>query len=256
MEEKSKIIYKTKKSTGKTITIVFLIILLFLSLGYIGYSEYIKYQNKTKKVKKEVREEMYYSEVNTMLSQIELYNEVLKSEYPISNLNNIDNQLKLQFGILALKKNENISNYYKIEDIKEIYHNYFKQGFKAIYEDIDCPYQDDILYKLNNETYTFVDHHAHGSTSIDIDTYFVSGKIDGNKYILNTHILYSNYCNDTCSPEQSSYYSSYQDCVEEKAPIMDTRSQYNKIKEELPVTTFTFIKDKNLFRLESISLKS
>ncbi len=258
MNEKTKIVYKVKKSTGKTVTIVILVLLLLLSLGYIGYFEYMKKQDEKPLKKDGARKEMYYSEVSQMLFQIELYNEVFKSEYPISDVNKIENQLKLQFGILALKRDENIHNYYKIEDLKEMYHNYFVSGFHAIYEDIECRALDDALYKLDNErkTYTFVDTHEHGGgPSMDTDTYFVSSKIEGNHYMINTHILYSNYCNDTCGPF-SGYYSSYQDCIYSKNQVMNTKNQYHEIKDDLPITTFTFVKDKNYFRLESVEISS
>lgn len=258
MDERPKIVYKVKKSTGKTVTIVILVLLLLLSLGYIGYFEYMKNQDKKPVEKNVSREEMYYSEVDQMLSQIELYNEVFKSEYPILNVNKIENQLKLQFGILALKRDEKINNYYKIEDLKEMYHNYFISGFQAIYEDIECHALDDALYKLDNEskTYTYVDTHEHGGgPSMDTDTYYVSSKIDGDHYIINTHILYSNYCIDTCGPF-SGYYSNYQDCIHSKNQVMNTKSQYQEIKDDLPLTTFTFVKDKNYFRLESVEIES
>lgn len=258
MDERPRIVYKVKKSTGKTITIVILILLLLLLLGYIGYLEYLKRQDKKTLDKDAVSREMYYSEVDQMLFQIELYNEVFKSEYPILDINKIENQLKLQFGILALKRDENINNYYKIEDLKEMYHNYFISGFQAIYEDIECHVGDDALYKLNNEskTYTFVDTHEHGGgPSMDTDMYFVSSKIEGDHYIINMHILYSNYCNDTCGPF-SGYYSSYQDCIDSKNLVMDTKSQYHEIKDDLPITTFTFIKDSNHFLLESVEIKN
>ena len=42
MEEKTKVIYKVKKSTGKTVTILILLLLLLTALSYIGYTEYQK----------------------------------------------------------------------------------------------------------------------------------------------------------------------------------------------------------------------
>lgn len=253
MEEESRVIYKKKKSTGKTVTIVILLILLFGALFYIGYLELQNINKKDQEAKKEVRSEMYYSEVKQMLSQIELYNEVFYEFYPIKDITKIENQAKLKFALHALKKDENISNYYKIEDMKEIYLRYFKKGFQAVYENIDCPVGGHLMYQLEKGTYTYQDE-AHGGINIDIDTYFQSGKINGQKYIINTHILYSNYCSDICPNIPSGYYKTYQEAKEKKNPIMNRKSEYHEVEDEIPITIFTFTKEKNHFLLESIEI--
>ena len=256
MEEKPQVIYKIRKSTGKTVTIVILILLLVVLLGYILYTNYNEILTKKETPKVSERTEMYYSEVNTILDQIRLYNEVFKESYPIADVNKIDNQLKLQFGILALEKTENIHNYYKVDDLKEMYYNYFSHSMKVIYEDIKCPVNDKNLYDLNTETntYTEVSDHEHGMITMNADTYVTSTKIEDGKYIINTHILYSSYCNGTCSPE-GGYYKTYEDCVKSNNPVIFKTSQYDEVKDDLPVTTFTFLKEKNHFLLESVEIK-
>lgn len=255
MEEKPQVIYKVRKSTGKTVAIIILILLLLASLSYIGIIKYKELSKKNENDEKEMREEMYYSEVENILKQIDMYNQVFKSSYPIQDVNKIDNQLKLQFGILALTKTENIKNYYKIEDIKEMYHHYFVPGFEAIYENIACSAKDDDLYELNHETktYSLAGVHNHGVSSMDTDTYFISGEIKKNQYIINTHILYSNYCSEACNPD-GGYYKNYDDCIKGNDPVMYKKSHYDDIKEELPITTFTFVKDKSYYRLKNVSI--
>ncbi len=257
MEEKVKVVYKEKKSTGKTISIIILIILLLCSLSYIGYNEYQKLliDNDNNKEKVVDERELYYSEVETIMNQIDLYNYIFKEAYPINDINSIDNQLKLKFGIYALQEVENINNYYKIEDMEEMYNNYFIDGFNAIYEDIDCIAKDDVLYELNSQTKTYTEKsgHDHDNPTVDIDTYFVEGNIDNNKYIIDTHILYSNYCNGTCNPN-GGYYKSYDDAVNGTNPVTYRRSEYKDIKNNLPITTYTFIKKKGRFKLESIDI--
>ena len=121
MEEKTKVIYKVKKSTGKTVAIVILLLLLLITLSYIGYTEYQKLlkEDNTLVDENETRNELYYSEVEKIMNQIDMYNNIFKGKYPIDNVNDIDNQLKLQFGIYALQETENIHNYYKVEDIMD-----------------------------------------------------------------------------------------------------------------------------------------
>lgn len=253
MEER--IVYRKKKSTVKTVAIVILVLLLISALTYIGYEKYIEMLNNKNKEEEHSREEMYYSEVSQIMDQIDMYNNVFKSIYPIENISTIDNQLKLQFGVYALKEIEKINNYYKIDDIKEMYNNYFINGFKAIYENIECPSKDGNLYILNNDNKTYIvdDSHGHGKSTMDTNTYYLSSKIDNNKYIINTHILYSNYCTDTCNPN-GGYYKTYSECIKGEKPVAYTEKEYDTISEELPITTFTFIKEKSLFKLQSVKI--
>lgn len=255
MEEKPKIIYKVRKSTGKTVAIVILVLLLLGALSYIGYEKYLEIMENKNNVEEKAREEMYYSEVEQMMNQIDMYNHVFKSIYPMKDLNNIDNQLKLQFGVYSLKETEKIKNYYKIDDMKEMYNNYFMNGFKAIYENIECPSKDGDLYILNNDTKTYIidDSHGHGTSTMDTNTYYVSSKIDNNKYVINTHILYSNYCNDTCNPN-GGYYKTYNECIKGDNPVAYSEQEYKSVAEELPITTFTFIKEKSNYKLQSVTI--
>lgn len=256
MEEKPKIVYKTKKSTGKTVTIVILVLLLLTAVSYIGYIKYQDMLDKKTPIEEDEREELYYSEVEDIMNQIDMYNYIFKGTYPIEDINDIDNQLKLKFGIYALKETENINNYYKIEDIKEVYKNFFADGFSAVYENIECPAKDDDLYELdtNSKTYTEKGEHSHSVMTLDMDTYFVKGKIEDDKYIIDTNIVYSNYCNDTCNPE-GGYYKSYKDVTNGTNPVYYKRSDYKDSKDEFPITTYTFIKSKGRYKLESIRVK-
>lgn len=259
MEEKTKIVYKTKKSTGKTVVIVILLLLLLTSLTYIGYTEYQKLlkEDDTLVDKNTKRSELYYSEVETIMNQIDMYNTIFKGKYPINKVDDIDNQLKLQFGIYALQETENIHNYYRIEDIKEMYKNFFVDGFNAVYEDIECPAKDKPLYELSSvkKIYTEVTEHAHGSTTLDINAYFVKGSIDENIYTIDTHLVYSNYCSDTCNPN-GGYYKSYNDVVNGTNPEFYKISNYKEVKDDFPITTFTFIKQKGNYKLESIKVSN
>lgn len=247
---------KSNTSTGKSVAIFILVVLLLSALTYIGYNEYTKILSNKKVEKKVVRKDMYYKEVDEILKQIDMYNYIFSEEYPINDVNQLDNQLKLRFGVYALNSNENIDNYYSEDDLDDIYKNYFSDGFKVIYEDIKCPSKDGVLYTLNNDTKTYVkeEKHEHGTSSIDIDTYYVSDTIKGNQYIIDTNILYSNYCNEVCSPDNSGYYTSYSDAVKGGEPVIYKRNEYNDIKENLPITTFTFIKNKSHYKLKSVQI--
>ena len=65
--------------------------------------------------------------------------------------------------------------------------------------------------------------------TLDMDTYFIKGKIEDDNYIIDTHIVYSNYCNDTCNKE-GGYYKSYKDVVNGSNPVYYRRSDYKDLE--------------------------
>lgn len=251
-EENVKIIYKNKKTPGKTVTIIFLIILVFVLVSYIGYTKYQEFiMEEEREVEYIIEEELTYREVMELLEKIEDYNQNFSKYYPISNFSKIDNQEKLNFGIYMLTKYENTHNYYKVEDMKNIYKENFSGNMKVVYENIDCKNKDGVLYLLNNGTYTLDNAHEHGVEKMDIDTFYVeSSKLD-DVYQITVHILYSNYCADTCSNDKSCY-SSYQDAVSSTNRVLNSKSEYDDYKNNLKKTTFTFIKKYDSYLLKSV----
>lgn len=248
----------SNKSTGKTVAIVILVILLLCSIAYIGYNELIKIKNDNKKEEKEVvRKDMYYSEVSDLLDQIDMYNQVFKNQYPIKDINEIDNQYKLQFGIYALQQKSSVDNYYTEDDMDDVFKNYFVKNFNVIYENVRCPSDDGDLYILDNNTkkYTIDENHVHSLPTMDIKTYYVSSKIAGNEYVIDTNILYGNYCNGTCQ-YSIDLYKSYDDAVngDFNKAVTTTRRDYKEIADTLPITRFTFIKDKSHYKLKSVEV--
>lgn len=251
-EEKVKIVYKNKKTPGKTVAIVFLTIMVLLLASYIGYTKYQEItMEEEKEVENIVEEELTYSEVMDLLSKIEDYNENFSKYYPISDFRKLDNQEKLNFGIYMLTKYENTHNYYKIEDMKTVYKENFSDNLKVLYEDISCRNKDGVLYSLSNGTYTLDNTHEHGTESIDIDTFYVeSSKLD-DIYQITVHILYSNYCTGIC-PNTTACYSTYQDAVSSTNKVLDSKKEYSDYKNTLKKTTFTFVKKYDSYLLKSV----
>lgn len=254
MEEKEvKVIYKKKNSTGKTITIIILVLIVLGLLSYIGYTRYQEIMLEKEEEKTEEREELYYSEVENLLSQIEDYNEVLSKNYPITDYKELDNQEKLKFGIYLLTKYENTKNYYKTADMKQILKNYFTEDFTVVYESITCDQKDGVLYNLDNGTYTMDNSHEHGVESMRINTYYVdSNKLD-NIYKVTVNILYSNYCTGTC-PDTSEYYETWNDAKQGQNKVLDSIKEYSEKKESLKKTTFTFEKENDSYLLKNVKI--
>lgn len=251
-EEKVKIIYKNKKTPGKTVTIVFLVLMVLVLSSYIVYTKYQEVMmEEEEKEEEKIEEELTYSEVMDLLSKIEDYNQNFSKYYPISDFSKLDNQEKLNYGIYMLTKYENTHNYYKVEDMKNVYKENFSGNMKVLYEDINCRNKDGILYSLNNGTYTVDNTHEHGTESMDIDTFYVeSSKLD-DIYQITVHILYSNYCTDTC-PDTKSCYSSYQDAVSATNKVLDSKNEYSDYKNNLKKTTFTFVKKYDSYLLKNV----
>lgn len=251
-EEKVKIVYKKKKSPGKTVTIVFLTIMVLLLTSYIGYIKYQELINEEEKEEEQKEEEeLTYSEVMELLEKIQDYNQNFSKSYPISDFRSLNNQDKLNYGIYMLTKYENTHNYYKVEDMKTIYKENFSDNLKVLYEDISCKNKDGTLYSLSNGTYLFDNTHEHGIEKIDIDTFYVDSSKLNDIYQITVHILYSNYCVGTC-PTTKECYSTYQDAVSSMNKVLDSKAEYLDYKNNLKKTTFTFIKKYDTYLLKSV----
>lgn len=248
-----KIIYKTK-TTGKTILIIFLFIIVVALLSYIYFSK----ENKEETIieDKEDIVELSYSEVNYLLKRINYYNDSFSKYYPINDFSKIDNQDKLKFGINVLTEEENTKNYYKTKDLENVFDEYFISDFKIIYEDIKCDVDNLTLYNLENNTYTLTNNHEHGkNNNISMKTYYHSSTKLDNIYKLNVNILYGSYCSSDSCTNNSNYYARYKDSVNEERVITNDLENYEEIKDELPITTFTFIKEDENYLLKSVKVK-
>ena len=75
--------------------------------------------------------------------------------------------------------------------------------------------------------------------------------------------MYGNYCYGTCGPV-TGYYKSAVDSRNGENPVLGglddyyeiTEEEYQSVKDNLPVTKFTFVKDQNEnYGLESVTLE-
>lgn len=249
-----KIIYKTKNKTATTVLIILLFIIIIILFIYIFFSK-----SKKEEIVEEIEEEIVeisYSEVNYLLERINYYNDSFSKYYPISVFSKIDNQDKLKFGINILTEEENTNNYYKTRDLENVFNKYFIPEFKVIYEDINCDVDNLVLYNLENNTYTLTNNHEHGkNNNISIKTYYNSSTKLDNIYKVNVNILYSSYCNSDSCANDNNYYARYKDSVNGERVVTDNLEEYEKIKDNLPITTFTFIKENENYLLKSVKVK-
>lgn len=207
-------------------------------------------------------------EQESLLNKIDIYNSFPKivTQYPISDINSLDNATKLQF--LSQHIAERADNSFTKENLKETANNYFYNGFNFTNEDIMCGIEEHeslaiYLYNGSTGTYTYNGGddgllHGHGGAgSYRNKSYYVNGAYNESTklYTFDIKVLYADYCSDVCGP-YTKFYSDvnqnnmlYQigDVLEEFDDV------YPKIKDELPVTKYSFYKNSDgSFVLKSV----
>ncbi len=265
---------KQKSVKGFIIAIIILIIIVFGLIIYILYDKEIIFNSSNKKeiVEKNTKKEeektkkISTEEKEILLEKIKKINSFSKY-YPLTNANQIPNQevlLKLAFEIGFGKSFSEEAMTEKIKD-------YFGDGYAIKNEDIICSIDKEPFYVYNSNTnmyrYAVDSIHGHGGAGgiSEIVVNYVDGKVIKDKIIIDTKLLYSTYCSDTCGPNYA-YYASYQDALDNK-PILGqednyeneielTDQLYKTIEDKLPTTTYTFTKkDNNTYSLESVIIK-
>lgn len=253
---------KERKSKKLIIIIVVLIICLLGSISYIIYDKvFVKEQvEENKKVQETKEKETIENKVRALteeeqqqiLAQIKDYTVSLATSFPIDKDHPLSNQDALNFALVKLGT---LRNNIMESDIEKILQTYFGKNHPYKHEDINCFAGDGILYKYNSakREYIFQDTHGHGGQgSYSAEVFYIDGIVDKNKYTVNVHILYGDYCGGVCGPTLS-YYKTKKDSMNSQNPILGpyeephaiTNEEYDTIKENLPTTTFIFEKDED-----------
>ena len=243
--------------------VIITIILIICLLGSLSYIIYKKVLNETKIEQKEEAEKLkseHQSKVESraltnieqqqILIQIKDYATALVKLYPIDEQHPITNQEALNF---ALVKIGTLRNNIMESEIEKILQTYFGKNHSYKHEDINCFAGDGILYKYNSakREYIFQDTHGHGGQgTYSAEIYYINGMVEDDKYIVNVHILYGDYCGGVCGPTLS-YYKTKEDSMNSQNPILGpyedphtiTDEEYDMIKTSLPTVTFTLKKD-------------
>lgn len=253
---------KERKNKKLIIIIIVLLICLLGSISYIIYDKFfVKEEIVTKeKSKEENKEQSIENKVRTLtqteqqqiLLQIKDYTQSLASSFPIDETHPLSNQDVLNFALVKIGTlRDNIME----SDIEKILQTYFGKNHPYQHEDINCFAGDGILYKYNSakREYIFQNTHGHGGQgSYTSEIFYIDGTVDQNKYTVNVHILYGDYCGGVCGPTLS-YYRTKEDSMNNENPILGpyeephiiTAEEYDTIKENLPTTTFIFEKDQD-----------
>lgn len=263
---------KEKKSRKLIVIIVILAIALLASTSYIIYDKVWKKEEKTEEKektktdvpKKEEKERILTEEEQTQIeNQIKEYTSAFADSYPIDEETPLENQKALNF---ALVKRGTLGENIMESDIEKILENYFGKDHSYRHEDIDCFIGDGVLYQYNSakREYIFQDTHGHGGPgTFTAQIYYIDGTVKDNQYTVNVHILYGDYCGGVCGPILS-YYKTAEDSMNGENPVLGpyedyhtiTNEEYESVKANLPITTFSFEKDEdNNYGLKAVELK-
>jgi len=247
-----------KTSKAQVVAIILLTLLLIGNCAYICYDKiYLKepiqkeekkeQKEKTKKKEKKISRKLSFAEEKILLSQIDDYNAYLADAYPIKDIKDLPNQQKLLFAY-ALIENKREKEILQSE-LKKWCDAYFGKDHDVAYEDITCFKNDGVLYHYNDSTRIFTkEEHGHeGMIPYESTSYLIEGTVENEtQYILKIHTIYQENCPENC--ERKEYYKNLKDAKIGQNAILTKegelgKSDYEKVKDRLEVTTFTFKKD-------------
>ncbi len=269
MEEK-------KTGKGKIIAIIVLTLLLIINCSYIAYDKlYLPSKAHETLDEDDIEDDVEKPEVKTrslslaekkiLMEQIQAYNNTLSLYYPITDITTFDNQKKLMFALV----NSDVSKEKEFmqSKLKQIIDSYFGGNSKTNYESINCFNDDGVLYTYDEarRIYTFEGVHGHdGIASYNTTYYYLDGTVTNESiYSINIHIIYHRYCAGTCGPALN-FYKTAKDAHDKMNTVLKledeqelTENDYEKVKDQLDITTFTFEKDsKGNFGLKSVKVNT
>lgn len=200
--------------------------------------------------------EISNSDLKIILGKINVYDIAFGNSYPINNFsefsNSISNQDKLKFMFVNISGS--FLEKFNKSDLEMVALKYFNDNFNYINEDIIC-FLGHTQHKYNsdNGVYTFDGLGHGGEGSHRIKSYFVKGNFDEVKdeFIINSKVLYGDYCSDTC-PNSQKYYDSasqlnvvYENNSNDPMDAPGFDEVYELVKNKLPITTYRFVKNKS-----------
>ncbi len=264
---------KEKNNNRLIAIIILLVIALLATSGYIIYDKVIKKEEVTKEKVTPKEEQQQPVTRNTtkeeqtiLLDQITAYTTYFADSYPITEETPLDNWEALSFATIQL---ENSFSDFMESDLEKVLEQYFGKNHPYIHADINCFAGDGVLYKYDSakRTYTYQDIHAHGGrTAFRPTIYILEGIVkDDTTYEVTTQILYANNAGDTMGPRERYYITAnktptteeYEDCILGPYGVEHevTEEEYQSIKDQIPITTFTFEKDEdNNYGLKSVTI--
>lgn len=277
-EEKNKPQNKSNKSL--VIIIIILSILLLGTTGFIVYDKVLTKEESKEESKTETQEQqpqedkitpVTESQVSKMMNQIKVYNEKLSTKYPIQSISNIDAVSIIDMTYLKIPNLQFGANASFMQtDLEKVVAEYFGNEYELIHQDIPCFCTDKILFKYDSakRNYTFNGTHGHGGTTYNEGyAHFIDGTYNETQkvYTINTKVLYRDAIHGISGPA-TTYHKTATDAVnntnsiytvpEHEVMTLQPGTVYDKVKEQLPITTYEFkVDNEGNYGLTKVTIK-
>ena len=249
MEEQ---VVQKKKSNGGLI-IAFIIILLIAVAGssFGGYVFGKADGEKNTEVKETEAVDLKEADVQVLMDRIDTMNNNIAKLYPISDVKTIPNQDLLSIALSL--------NFTSADEVEKTIRSVIGDNVTVKHEDYLCNNDHYALMKYSNGWYSYNnDHPGHGGGGgYTATAFFKSATLKDDTLVIDTNLLYD-YNGDTEGPNESYYDSMGENKKEVLHNIEKTslKAEYEKIKDTLPTTTYTFKQNAaGLYNLESVVIK-
>lgn len=238
--------------------VVGLIISILCVLGLLGYIVYDKIQEKETRnapiIDVEEKTDLKEADVEDLLKRIDEMNTALYKEYPISDVNKLSTRAVLSIGFNNIYGANYIPSSYIENHIKYI----IGDNVNIKHEDYLCTLDNVAFWKYEDGNYIFnQEHPGHGGgNGYIITTFFKDASMDDDTITINTNILYEPASDVWGGPTTSYKASPDGEYVLNDIQRDSLKSEYEKIKDTLPITTFTFKRSKmGGYNLETVKIK-
>lgn len=253
MEEQ---VVQKKKSKAP---LIILLVLLFLfavagsSLGgyLFGKADGEKVESKettSKELSETEVKEVSKSELSGILYRIDVLSQYLYKDFPITDIKNIDNQ-----HLLSMKEGS-----YSGTEVENYIKSIVGSNVTVKNENIICTQDNQPLYTFdeNGWYHRYEQHPGHGGSTRNVKVFFRSATLEGKTLVVKTNVLYGEL-RELGGPGDT-FYDGIKDDSKKlfSALYEELDAKYEKIKDTLPVTTYTFKRsDYDGFNLESVTIE-
>lgn len=252
--EENKIIEKKK---SKAPVVILIVVLFLIAVAGSSFGGYYFGSNKSNNngIPNVEKKELKESDVKEFLKRIDGMNSAICKNYPITDVKSLPTQDLLSIGLGEVYGTYSISSDYIENHIKYI----IGDNITIKNEDYLCKLDKIAFYKYENGYYVFnQEHPGHGGGGgYLVTTFFKDARIEDDTVTINTNLIYEPSF-DISGPTTSYYDGTGENAkkVLEEIDRDSLKSEYEKIKDTLPVTTFTFKRSElGGFNLESVTIK-
>ena len=238
--------------------IVGLIISILCIIGLVGFIVYDQIEDNKRRpdsiIDYEKAEKLDEKEVEDFLKRIDELNNALYDNYPISDIKNLPTRDILSIGFNDIYGANYIPDTYIENHIRYI----IGDNVDIKHEDYLCLADQIALWKHGEGHYYLnQEHPGHGGgNGYIITTFFKDASMDDDSITINTNILYEPASDVWGGPTTSYKASPNGEYILNDIQRDSLKSEYEKIKDTLPTTTFIFKRSKlGGYNLEKVTIK-